>query len=356
VAAAATTSLPERIGGSRNWDYRYTWIRDSAFTVRSLAELGFHAEADGFRRFVERSAAGSAEDLQVIYGLGGERRLDETELRHLEGYRRSRPVRLGNGAARQTQLDVYGHLLLLAYRWHQRGDSPDDDYWRFLVELVEAAATRWSEPDRGIWEMRGEPQHFVHSKAMCWSALEVGIRLAKECSRRAPTRRWAKARDECRRAIERHGYDRKRGVFVQAFDRPALDAALLLLPEAEFVEPTDARMVRTVDAIREELDEGGLLVRYRGADGLRGREGAFLACTFWLVECLARQGRAEEAREVFDRAASTGNDVGLFSEEYDPKAKQMLGNFPQGLTHLSHIAAALALDAHDQPEVRRSDA
>ena len=351
IAAAATTSLPEAPSGGRNWDYRYSWIRDSAFTVRSLAELGCHAEADGFRRFVERSAAGSAEDLQVLYGLGGERRLDELELTHLEGYRGAKPVRVGNAAARQAQLDVYGHLLLLAYRWHQRGASPDDDYWRFLAELVDAAAGRWRQPDRGIWESRDAPRHFVFSKVMCWAAMEMGLRLARECSRRAPVRAWTKARDECRRAIESRGYDRKRGVFVQAFGGREMDASLLLVPESEFVDFDDERMVRTVDAIREDLEVDGLLYRYRGSDGLTGHEGAFLACTFWLVECLVRQGRLEEAREVFDRAASTGNDVGLFSEEYDPKGRQMLGNFPQGLTHLSHIAAALALGAHHLPGV-----
>jgi len=343
IVAAPTTSLPEAWGGSRNWDYRYSWIRDSSFTVRSLAELGYDAEADGFRRFIERSAAGSAEDLQVAYGVAGERRLTELTLGELEGYRGARPVRIGNAASDQVQLDMYGELLELAWRWHERGRSPDDDYWRFLVELIEAAGARWQEPDRGIWEIRGRPVHFVHSKVMCWAALDRGLTLAKECSRRAPTRRWTQVRDRIRRAVEAKGYDRTRGVFVRSFGARALDSSLLLLPTTGFVAWDDERMVRTADAIREELDEGGLLVRYRGADGLKGREGVFLACSFWLVECLARQGRLTEAREVFDATASTGNDLGLFSEEHDPARGAMLGNFPQGLTHLSHIAAAVAL-------------
>jgi GH15 family glucan-1,4-alpha-glucosidase len=320
-------------------------VRDSSFAVRSLAELGYDAEADGFRRFIERSAAGSADELQTAYGVGGERRLTELRLKSLEGYRGARPVRIGNAAIAQVQLDIYGELLDLAWRWHGRGRSPDDDYWRFLVDLVDAAAERWQEPDRGLWEVRGRPQHFVHSKVMCWAALDRGIGLARECSRRAPVRRWGKVRDEIRRTIESRGYDRRRGVFVRSFGSTGLDGALLLLPIVGFVPWDDERFVRTVDAIRQELDEGGLLVRYRRADGLPGREGAFLACSFWLAECLARQGRSAEAREVFDRAASTANDLGLFSEEYDPGRGGMLGNFPQGLTHLSHIAAAVALAA-----------
>jgi GH15 family glucan-1,4-alpha-glucosidase len=343
VAAALTTSLPERIGGERNWDYRLSWVRDSTLSVRSLVALGCEAEADAFRRFVERSAAGSVDDLQIAYGVGGERRLNEYELAHLEGYRGSRPVRVGNAAVKQRQLDVYGELLHLALRWHERGHSPDDDYWRFIVELVDVAARHWREPDRGIWERRGEPLHLVHSKAMCWAALEFGIRLAEECMRRAPVRRWARERDALRRTIERRGYDRKRGVFVRSFGERRLDASLLLLPTVGFVAWDDERMVRTVDAIRDELEDDGLLYRNRGEDGLAGEEGAFLPCSFWLVECLANQGRHDEARRVFDRAVSTANELGLFAEEYDPKSRELLGNYPQALTHLSHIAAAVAL-------------
>jgi GH15 family glucan-1,4-alpha-glucosidase len=342
IVAAPTTSLPEAAGHGRNWDYRYCWIRDSQFTVRSLTEVGAHAEADGLRRFIERSAAGSAESLQIMYGVGGERRLPELEL-GLPGYCGSAPVRAGNKASTQTQLDVFGYLLELAWRWHERGRSPDDDYWRFLLSLVDRAIGAWDQPDCGIWEMRGRPQHFVHSKVMCWAAVDRGVRLAKECLRQAPLRHWEAAARTIREAVETRGYDRKRGIFVQAFGSGELDAALLLLPAFDFVEYGDERMVRTTDAIIDELTDGGLLRRYRTDDRLPGHEGTFLACTFWLSECLVKQGRLREAREFFDRASACANDLGLFSEEFDPGAAAALGNYPQGLTHLSHLTAAVAL-------------
>jgi len=344
IAAAATTSLPEAPGGPRNWDYRASWVRDSVFALRSLAELGYTAEADGFRRFVQRSAAGSAQELQIMYGLGGERRLKEQTFDDLEGYGGARPVRIGNAAARQHQHDVYGELLDLAWDWHQRGKTPDADDWRFLVELVNEAAKRWTTPDRGIWELRGPPRHLVHSKVMCWVALDRGLRLAADVGFPAPVGRWRSTRAAIRAAVERHGYDPGRGVFTQTFDRPELDAALLLLPSTGFVTWDDQRMRRTVDAVRRDLEEDGLLLRYRTPDGLEGSEGAFVACTFWLAECLSRQGRAAEALAAFTRASATANDLGLFAEEFDQTTGTLLGNFPQALTHLSHIAAAVALE------------
>jgi GH15 family glucan-1,4-alpha-glucosidase len=344
--AAPTTSLPEAIGGSRNWDYRYAWVRDSSFSSRAFAELGALEEADAFRAFIMRSAAGHAGDLQILYGVGGERRLRGDVVERLEGYRGSKPVAVGNDASEQMQLDAYGELVNLTWRWHRRGHSPSDDDWRFLVSLIDHAAERWSEPDCGIWEWPGEPDHFVHSKVLCWSALDRGIRLADECMRRAPTRRWKQARDEVRETIERRGYDSKRGVYVQAFGRTDMDAALLLLPTVEYVAWDDERMLRTVAAIREELGAGdGLLYRYRRDDGLEGDEGAFLCCSFWLAECLAEAGDLGEARTVFDQAVARSNDLGLFSEEIDPRTGELLGNFPQGLTHLAHIDAAAALHA-----------
>jgi GH15 family glucan-1,4-alpha-glucosidase len=347
IAAAATTSLPEAPHGNLNWDYRYSWIRDSAFSVRSLSDVGFRQEAEAFRRFVERSAAGSADGLQIMYGMGGERRLTEVTLDQLDGFRGATPVRVGNAAAKQLQLDVYGHLLELAWRWHERGHAPDDDYWRFLLDVVDAAAAHWRQPDRGIWEIRGDPRHFVHSKAMCWAALDRGITIAEQSLRQAPLERWRNERDKIRRRIERDGYDSERGIFVQAFGGGELDSALLLLPDIGFVAWDDERMARTVDAVRDELEVDGLLLRYRVDSRLQGadteREGAFLACSFWLAECLARQGRHTDAQDVFDRAAACGNDLGLFAEEYDPERGEMLGNFPQGLTHLSHISAAVAI-------------
>jgi GH15 family glucan-1,4-alpha-glucosidase len=343
IVAAPTTSLPEArgLGGERNWDYRFSWVRDSALAVRSLAELGYVDDADAFRRFVERSAAGHADDLQVLFGVGGERRLGEEELDHLSGYRGAAPVRAGNAAAGQFQLDAYGQVLDQSWSWHRRGNSPEDDYWRFLADLVDAACERWHEPDRGIWEWRGESRHFVHSKALAWSAIDRGIRIAEDTGRETPGS-WPAAREELREAILSRGYDERRGTFVQAFDGEDLDAALLRLPAVGFCEWDDERMVGTVDAIREGLDFDGLLRRYDADDGM-APEGAFLPCSFWLATCLAYQGRKGEAREAFDRAVGTANDLGLFSEEFDPVAGRMLGNFPQALTHLSHIEAALAL-------------
>jgi GH15 family glucan-1,4-alpha-glucosidase len=351
IAAAATTSLPEAPAGERNWDYRFTWIRDSTFTVQALANLGYVGEADGFRRFVERTAAGSAEDIQILFGVGGERRLKETEIKELEGYRGAGPVRVGNAAENQIQLDVYGELLELSRRWSERGNTPDDDYWEFLVELVNAAAEKWRHPDQGIWEMRGEPRHFVHSKAMCWVAMDCGIKLAQALDRKAPVDRWKKTRRDIQEAVEKNGYDPDRGVFIQAFDRPEMDASLLLLPIMGFVNHRDERMIRTTNAVWKDLEEAGLLRRYAPTDdGLTGREGVFLAASFWLAECLARQGRSEEAHKVFKRALATGNDLLLFSEEYDPETREMLGNFPQALTHLSLIAAIVAFK--DMEEAR----
>ncbi len=347
IVAAPTTSLPEDPGGERNWDYRFSWIRDSVFTVRALAALGCAGEADGFRRFIQRSAAGNADELQVMYGIDGKRRLTEVTLDHLEGWRGSRPVRIGNAADKQFQSDMYGLLLELAWRWSERGNKPERDDWDFLVEIVDAAAAKWQMPDRGIWEVRGEPRHFVHSKVMCWAALQRGLQLADVHRLAAPLARWRAARDAIREAIEAHGIDRERGHFVAAFGSTDLDAALLLLPDVGFVAYDDERMRRTAEAIRVELDDGGLVLRYRAHDGLSGGEGVFLACSFWLAECLARQGRRGEARELFERVTRCANDLGLFAEEYSPRAGELLGNFPQGLTHLAHISAALALDADD---------
>jgi GH15 family glucan-1,4-alpha-glucosidase len=341
IAAAATTSLPEVPGGGRNWDYRFTWIRDSTWAVRALLQLGHDREADAFRRFVERTSAGHVDDLQIVYGVRGRFRLQEMEI-EMEGYRGARPVRIGNRAARQEQNDVYGELLQLAWLWHGHGNRTDDHYWSFLVELVEKAIERWPEPDRGLWEERREPQHYVHSKAMCWAAVDRGLRLAEDEGREVPRDRWEEARDEIRHAVETEGYDEDRGVFVRVFGGKDVDGALLLLPEIGFLDWDDERMTRTVDAIRKDLDADGLVYRFRW-DEPGAHEGAFLPCSFWLTECLARQGRGDEAEEAFRRAADTANDLGLFAEEYDPGEEEMLGNFPQALSHLTHISAALAL-------------
>lgn len=344
IAAAATTSLPECVGAGRNWDYRHTWIRDSTFALQSLAELGFHGEAKGFHRFIERTTADDAGGLQVLYNVCGGHRLTEVELDGLAGYRDSRPVRIGNRASRQLQLDMYGDILDLAWRGSARGDPTGDEYWAFLCAIVEQTIARWSAPDHGIWEVRGAPRHFVYSKVMCWAALDRALKLATRERRDAPLERWAAARDAVRRAIDLHGHDRERGILVQSFGARDLDAALLLVPRVDFLAWDDPIIVRTTDAVREELGlGGGLLRRYRSDDGLAGREGAFLPCSFWLAECLAHQGRGDEAREVFDAVAGLVNDLGLFAEEYDPERREMLGNYPQGLTHYSYLSAAVAL-------------
>jgi GH15 family glucan-1,4-alpha-glucosidase len=343
IIAAPTTSLPEQVRGERNWDYRFSWIRDSIFTVHTLADLGLEAEADGFRRFIQRSAAGNAHELQVIYAVDGRRRLVELELEHLDGWRRSRPVRIGNAAASQYQADMFGLILELAWRWSQRGSFQSESYWPFLVDCVEAAIAKWRLPDRGIWEVRSRPRHFVHSKVMCWAAVDRGIALAERHQLPAPLERWRVAREQMRLLIEKRGVDARRGHFVRSFGSTALDAALLLLPGVGFVSYTDERMLRTADAIHRQLHSRGLVLRYRSDDGLRGREGVFLACTFWLAEVFAHQGRLPQAKALFTRGCRTANDLGLFSEEYAPATRQLLGNFPQGLTHLAHISAALAL-------------
>jgi GH15 family glucan-1,4-alpha-glucosidase len=349
IIAAPTTSLPEWIGGTRNWDYRFSWVRDSVFTLRALYQLGCFDEADSFLRFIQRSCAGSASQLQIMYGVDGKRRLTEIEIGWLEGYRGSQPVRIGNYAAKQNQLDVYGEVMELAWEWRVGGREIDAHYWDFLVDVVETVSTEWPKQDYGIWEFRGGPFHYVHSKAMCWSAMNYGVMLAERDTRDAPVERWKQIRDAIRDAIDNEGYEEKRGVFVQAFDNEYLDSALLLLPRIGFVRYDDPRMIRTTDAIRHALDRKGLLARYNSPDGLPGNEGVFLPCTFWLVSCLALQGRVDLAWQYYHRARDCANDVGLLPEEFSVEKNEMLGNFPQGLTHVSQIMARLALEhaTHD---------
>jgi GH15 family glucan-1,4-alpha-glucosidase len=342
VIAAPTTSLPEAPRGERNWDYRYSWVRDSTFAARTLSEVGFDDVADGFARFVMRSAGGHADELQVAYGLTGYRRANELDL-DLAGYRGARPVRIGNGALSQVQRDELGELMQMCWRWCERGKELDDEEWGFITSVVEQTIEHWSEPDQGFWEWPGDPRHFVHSKAACWGAVDRGLALAEAQGRECPAERWRAARDEIGAALDERGFDRDRGTYVQAFGCRDLDATALLLPVTGYIAYDDERMVSTVDVIRDGLDDHGLLRRYDADDGLPGREGAFLACSFWLVDCLARQGRVDEAREVYERVMETASPLGLFSEEGDARTGEPLGNYPQGLTHLSHIAAALTL-------------
>ncbi|RTZ45715.1 glycoside hydrolase family 15 protein [Candidimonas sp. SYP-B2681] len=345
IVAACTTSLPEWIGESRNWDYRYSWVRDSVFTVRALSAVGYGDEAERFLAFILRASAGSAQQLQIMYGVDGKRRLTEVELHWLDGYRQSRPVRIGNSASDQKQLDTYGDIMELAVMWHASGHEIDADYCDFLIDVVNTACEKWKDADHGIWELRSGPRHHVHSKAMCWLALQDGITLAEAGAFDAPLDRWRQEASAIRNSIEHHGYDETHGVFIQAYDCPVLDSSLLLLPRMGFVAYDDPRMVRTAQAICQGLDQNGMLLRYEASDGLRGPEGVFIPCTFWLVSCLARQGRIQQAWDYYRRALECANDLGLFSEESDPATCQMLGNFPQGLTHISQIMARLALNS-----------
>ncbi|MBA2528344.1 MAG: glycoside hydrolase family 15 protein [Euzebyales bacterium] len=345
IVAAPTTSLPEEVGGGRNWDYRYSWIRDSTLALASLSLAGHVEVARGFRDFLLRSTAGTAEDLQIMYGVYGGRHLPEYTV-ELDGYRGSRPVRVGNGAATQRQLDVYGHILDAAHLWRRSFDEIAPEEWRFLRQLVEEAARVWRNPDCGLWEIRGEPRHFVHSKVMLWVALDRGIRTVEE------TRLddidldgWRAVRDEIRAAVDAEGVDPQRGCFVQAFGSTELDASLLLLPMVGFVPANDPRMVATVEAIQTDLcvPPHGFVRRYRPertSDGLPGSEATFLMCSFWMVDVLAMQGRRAEAVELFTALLGVSNDLGLYAEEYDADTGELLGNFPQAFTHMALIDSA----------------
>jgi GH15 family glucan-1,4-alpha-glucosidase len=344
LLAAATTSLPEEIGGERNWDYRYTWIRDATLTLTSLFVLGLHAEAAAFKEWLERTGAGRPQDLQIMYGVEGERMLPEVILEHLGGHRDSRPVRIGNGAVKQLQLDSYGQLLESAYLFAHAGGEITDDNWRYLGGLADVCSERWREPDQGIWEIRDEPRHFTHSKVNCWLALHRAVQLAE--LRNVPALpEWADGRDEI--ADQLLGDARKRGWFAQSLGADVPDAAALLVPAVGFVAAGDPLVTGTVQVIVDQLsDEAGLVHRYLADDGLRGGEGAFLLCSFWLADVLTHAGRIDDAGALLDRLLALANDVGIFAEEVDPTTGEHLGNTPQAFTHmalvtsLSHLSAA----------------
>jgi GH15 family glucan-1,4-alpha-glucosidase len=342
LLAAATTSLPETPRGERNWDYRYSWIRDSTFMLWSLYTLGFDWEANDYFYFVA-DVAGGESDLQVMYGIDGERRLDEHVLDHLSGYEGARPVRIGNDAYRQRQHDVWGALLDSVYLHTRSRDSLDQRVWPILSKQVEAAIANWRDPDRGIWEVRGEPKHFTSSKMFCWVACDRGAKLAALREDWDRVQRWQAAADEIHADVCKNGVD-ERGVFVQHYDTTALDAALLLMPLLRFLPPTDERVRNTVKAIAEELTEGGLVLRYRVEetdDGLSGEEGTFLICSFWLVSALVEIGELAQARDLCERVLGYASPLGLYAEEVDPKTGRHLGNFPQAFTHLALINAVM---------------
>ena len=346
IVAAPTTSLPEEIGGARNWDYRYTWLRDAAFILYALTTLGYTDESRAFIRWMERTVAGRAEDLQVLYGVGGERMLPELELPGLDGYRGSRPVRIGNAAAGQFQLDIYGEVVDTIWLYHRYGGKIGPSGWESLVRLVDYVEQRWTEPDEGIWEVRGEAQHFVYSKVMAWVAVDRAIRLARQLELPCPIERWRRLRTTMRRRIESEGVDPASGAFVQSFGSTAVDASALLIPEVRFVARDDPRVRATADRIERELSDDGFVYRYRDTDdGLPGGEGAFLICSFWLVDNLAFTGQYERARELFESLIAHANDVGLLAEQVDPASGEQLGNFPQAFSHMGLINSAIQLQS-----------
>jgi GH15 family glucan-1,4-alpha-glucosidase len=355
IAAAPTTSLPEGVGGVRNWDYRYTWIRDGVLTLLALFDLHYDEEADVFMRWLQRTTAGRAEDLQIMYGLGGERLLPEVELHQLDGYRGSRPVRIGNEAAEQFQLDVYGELLDTAWIYHRRGGDVDAAFWEFLRDVVELVTDRWQQPDRGIWEVRGDPRWFVSSQVMAWVAVDRGIRLVEDTGFAADVDRWRQVRDDIEARVLADGVDDQTGAFTRAFGERSMDASNLLLPLVGFVPGDDPRMVATVQRIEEELGVDGLLYRYRDDDGLPGGEGAWFICSFWLVDALIMSGRLDRARQLFERLIGFANDVGLLSEQVDPHTGQLLGNYPQAFSHIGLIRAATHLQRAEQKRSGAAD-
>jgi GH15 family glucan-1,4-alpha-glucosidase len=347
IIAAPTTSLPEIIGGASNWDYRACWIRDATLTLDALSQVGHHEVADGFRRFIMRTAAGDASELQIMYGPRGQRRLQESEL-DLHGWRGSRPVRIGNAAATQVQLDVYGHLVDAVHLWHEQHQDLDRDEWKFIASVIECAIDRWEEPDAGIWELRGPPRHYVHSKVMVWVALDRGIRLVRDHGLdHVDVARWERVRETIRETVDAHGVHRD-GHYVQDFDSDTVDASLLKLPLVGYIDASDPRMIRTVEAIQRDLTapNGFLRRHHMTGDHHDGRrEGVFLLCSCWLVEVLVLQGRTDEAGELFERLVGLGNDLALFAEEQSVDSDEMLGNFPQAFTHLGLIAADRRLRA-----------
>nr|WP_308294440.1 glycoside hydrolase family 15 protein [Streptomyces sp. XM4193] len=350
IVAAPTTSLPEAIGGSRNWDYRFTWLRDAAITLSSLLRTGYRDEARAWREWLLRAVAGDPENLQIMYGIAGERELGEAELDWLPGYEDSRPVRVGNGAAGQLQLDVYGEVTEALHLGHMTGLARNDYASLLQLKLIQYMEGHWQEPDEGIWEIRGPRRHFVHSKVMAWVAVDRTIKLIESGEVDGPLERWQELRDTIHREVCDKGYDRERNTFTQSYGSKELDASLLLIPQMGFLPPDDKRVIGTVEAIQRELStEDGFILRYPtaaegpGVDGLEGEEGAFLACSFWLADDLAMIGRVDEARKLFEKLLSLRNDLGLLAEEWDSREQRQVGNFPQAFSHVPLIDTALRL-------------
>ncbi|MHB8682154.1 MAG: glycoside hydrolase family 15 protein [Acidimicrobiales bacterium] len=357
IVAAPTTSLPETIGGERNWDYRYCWLRDATLTLESLMRGGYHEEAMEWRDWLLRAVAGDPSDLQIMYGPAGERRLDEWEVDWLSGYEGSRPVRVGNAAAGQFQLDVYGEVMAAMHESCVLGDPLTGSAWDLERMLVEFVEEHWQDPDDGIWEVRGPRRHFTHSKVMAWVALDRAVRTVELVGAEGPVDRWRSVRDDIHAEVLAKGYNADVGAFTQYYGSDALDASLLMMPLVGFLPATDPRVRSTVEAIERGLTEDGFVLRYRAeesseVDGLHGHEGAFLACSFWMADCLHLLGRDGDAHRLFERLLALRNDVGLLAEEYDARLGRQVGNFPQAFSHVSLVNAAYNLSGHPDVEAQ----
>jgi GH15 family glucan-1,4-alpha-glucosidase len=350
IIAAPTTSLPEHLGGTRNWDYRYCWLRDATFALAALIENGFVDEANAWRTWLLRAVAGDPDDLQIMYGPAGERHLPEAELPWLPGYEGSTPVRVGNAASEQFQLDVYGEVMDVLHQARRRRVESDDQSWAIQRVLLADLESRWREPDDGLWEVRGARRHFTHSKVMAWVAMDRAVKAVEQFGRNGDVDRWRAVRDEIHAEVLQRGYDEDLGSFVQSYGSTRVDASLLTVPLVGFLPPDDPRVRGTLEAVRRELLDDGLVRRYRhdpnvqDVDGLPPGEGAFFLCSFWFVDNLVLLGELDEACEMFDRLLSLRNELGLLSEEYDPELGRLVGNFPQAFSHIGLVNTALRLE------------
>ncbi|MGN6798119.1 MAG: glycoside hydrolase family 15 protein [Gaiellaceae bacterium] len=359
IVAAPTTSLPERIGGGRNWDYRYCWLRDATFTLYALMNAGFVDEAAAWRDWLLRAVGGDPANAQIMYGIGGQRRIPEYELDWLPGYAGSQPVRVGNAAAEQFQLDVYGEVMDALHQARLHDIGPDQHAWSLQQILLEFLEGAWDRPDEGIWEVRGGRRHFTHSKVLAWVAFDRGVQTVERLGLEGPVDRWRQLCAEIHEEVCREGFNVELNSFTQSYGSSDLDASTLLIPLLGFLPPDDPRVVGTIDAIQRDLMRDGFVERYKtydenAVDGLVGREGVFLPCSFWLVDALLMLERDDEARELFEKLLGVSNDLGLLAEEYDPSAKRQLGNFPQAFTHVGLVNSAYNLSHHDSPHEQRS--
>jgi GH15 family glucan-1,4-alpha-glucosidase len=359
IVAAPTTSLPERIGGGRNWDYRYCWLRDATFTLYALMNAGFIDEAAAWRDWLLRAVGGDPSNAQIMYGIGGQRRIPEYELDWLPGYAGSTPVRVGNAAAEQFQLDVYGEVMDALHQARLHDIGPDQNAWSLQQMLLEFLEGAWDQPDEGIWEVRGGRRHFTHSKVLAWVAFDRGVQAVERLGLEGPVDRWRQLRQEIHEEVCREGFSVELNSFTQSYGSSELDASTLLIPLLGFLPPDDPRVIGTIDAVQRELTRNGFVERYKtqeknSIDGLVGREGVFLPCSFWLVDALLMLERDDEARELFEKLVAVSNDLGLLAEEYDPSAQRQLGNFPQAFTHVGLVNSAYNLSHHDSPHQQRS--